>query len=231
MLNKEAHEVDKFNALAHEWWNPDGELRTLHHINPIRMQFITNTVALNGKKILDVGCGGGILSESLAKLGADVTAIDLAPQSIITAKLHLFESGLTVNYECIDLRHKVAEKPASYDIVTCLELLEHVDDPQKIIADCANALKPGGIAFFSTLNRNLKSYLLGVLAAEYALKLVPKGTHEYKKFITPAQLRHMLKSAGLGLCSIKGIEYNPWSTKCTLSNDVDINYIVSCIKI
>lgn len=224
-------EIDKFNDLAHEWWNSDGAFKTLHQINPLRCEFIQRHSELKDKSLLDVGCGGGILSEALAKLGAQVSAIDLAPQSIEIAKLHLYESNLSINYECIEVGAKAIQSPESFDVVTCMEMLEHVPDPAYIIQECAKLLKSGGMAFFSTLNRNFKSYALGVIAAEYVLNLVPQGTHDYQKFIKPAELRSMLKQAGLELVALSGMTYNPISQTATLSTDTSINYMVACQKI
>lgn len=223
-------EIDKFNSLAHEWWNPEGEFKTLHQINPARVEFIEKNCSLPHKTLIDVGCGGGILSESMASLGAEVTAIDLAPQSIETAKLHLYESGLSVNYECIEIGEKAGLAPENYDILTCMEMLEHVPDPEYIIRECNKLLKPGGVAFFSTLNRNASSYILGVLAAEYIFNLVPRGTHDYKKFIKPSELRIILERCGFELIAISGIDYNPLFNKVGLSNNTSINYLVACQK-
>lgn len=223
-------EVDKFNNLAHEWWNEEGEFKTLHQINPARVKFVADNAKLENSKLIDVGCGGGILSESLAAKGAIVDAIDLAPQSIEIAKLHLYESNLLVNYECIEIGEKAATASESYDVLTCMEMLEHVPDPDYIIANCAKLLKPNGIAFFSTLNRNYKSYTLGILAAEYLLKLVPTGTHDYSKFIKPSELRHLLTKNGFEILSIKGINYNPLTQNFNLSDDTSINYLVACRK-
>ncbi|MDD3266609.1 MAG: bifunctional 2-polyprenyl-6-hydroxyphenol methylase/3-demethylubiquinol 3-O-methyltransferase UbiG [Burkholderiales bacterium] len=224
-------EVNKFNDLAHEWWNPDGVLKTLHHINPARLEFIKKHVNLSNATLIDVGCGGGIFAESLAHENANVTAIDLAPQSIEIAKLHLYESNLEVNYECIEIGEKAKQSSESFDVLTCMEMLEHVPSPEYIIAECAKLLKDGGIAFFSTLNRNLTSYALGVVAAEYILNLVPKGTHDYKKFITPSELRQMLKKHGLEIIAINGMDYNPFSGHASLSNNAKINYLIACKKI
>ncbi len=224
-------EIDKFNSLANSWWDADGVLRTLHQINPCRVQFIKDNINLVNKKTIDVGCGGGILSESLAKEQALVTAIDLAPQSIEVAKLHLYESNLEIDYQCIEVGEFAQKNLESYDVLTCMEMLEHVPDPEYIIAQSAKLLKPNGIAFFSTLNKNLKSYLLGIIAAEYVLNLVPRGTHEYNKFITPAQLRVMCARHGLEFMAIKGMSYNPINQVATLNNDVDVNYLVACKKV
>lgn len=223
-------EIDKFNNLAHEWWNPDGQFKTLHQINPARVEFIKAHAELNDKHLIDVGCGGGILSESMAQAGAMVTAVDLAPQSIEIAKLHLYESGLAVNYECIEIGEKASKMPEQFDVLTCMEMLEHVPNPEYIVGECAKLIKPNGIAFFSTLNRNLKSYALGVLAAEYILGLVPKGTHDYQKFIKPSELRGMLSLHKLEVIAIQGINYNPLTQNFGLINNTDINYIVACKK-
>ncbi len=224
-------EIDKFNNLAHEWWNVDGEFKTLHQINPTRVEFIKKYSTLNKQELIDVGCGGGILAESLAKEGAKVTAIDLAPQSIEIAKLHLYESNLDVNYECIEISEKSQATPEKFDVLTCMEMLEHVPSPEYIIAECAKLLKPNGIAFFSTLNKTVKSYALGILAAEYLLNLVPNGTHDYKKFIKPADLRKILHANKFEIIALNGINYNPLTSNFGLSNHTDINYLVACRKV
>jgi 2-polyprenyl-6-hydroxyphenyl methylase/3-demethylubiquinone-9 3-methyltransferase len=225
-------EVEKFNQLAYAWWDLEGEFKTLHHINPTRVEFILKHInKLNDKLILDVGCGGGILSESLAKGGAKVTGIDLAPSSIEVAKLHLYESGLNIDYKCLDLGQLSAEYSLEqFDIVVCMEMLEHVDDPLTIISQIAKLLKPNGLAFFSTLNRTFKSYLFGVLIAEYMFKLLPKNTHEFKKFIKPSELRQMLSLHNLHLINLQGIDYNPLTKVGKLTQNLDINYIVCCQK-
>lgn len=224
-------EVDKFNDLAHDWWNLDGQFKTLHQINPARVEFIQRHANLTNSKLIDVGCGGGILAESLAIAEAKVDAIDLAPQSIEIAQLHLYESNVKVNYECIEIAAKAQQNHESYDVLTCMEMLEHVPSPEYIIAECAKLVKPGGIAFFSTLNRNFKSYALGVFAAEYILNLVPKGTHDFKKFIRPAELRQILHRNGFEVIAINGIDYNPFSQNFGLSNNTDINYLMACKKV
>lgn len=229
-MNKDQNEINKFNELAHEWWNLDGEFRTLHQINPTRLNFIQSHIDINNKKILDVGCGGGILSEAMAKQGAQVTGIDLAPQSIEIAKLHLYESNLSIDYQCIEIEAFASLNSEQYDVITCMEMLEHVPNPELIIKHCYSILKPGGYAFFSTLNRNIASYALGVIAAEYILKLVPRGTHEYKKFIKPSELRQMLSHNNFEIHKIKGISYNPITNSASLTNNTSINYIISCKK-
>ena len=224
-------EVDKFNNLAHEWWNIDGEFKTLHHINPARLNFIKKHSKLDASiNAIDVGCGGGILAESLASCGAITTGIDLAPQSIEVAKLHLYESMLSVNYECIELGDKAKVMPESFDILTCMEMLEHVPCPEYIIHECAKLLKPGGMAFFSTLNRTPKSYVLGVLVAEYILKIIPKGTHEYQKFIKPSEMNRLAVKNGFSLVAINGIHYNPFTHDYALNNNPEINYLVAYRK-
>ncbi|MFN8770115.1 MAG: bifunctional 2-polyprenyl-6-hydroxyphenol methylase/3-demethylubiquinol 3-O-methyltransferase UbiG [Neisseriaceae bacterium] len=229
-MHYDAQEINKFNNLSHEWWDIDGKFKTLHHINPLRLQFIQKHIELSGKNVIDVGCGGGILSESLAHCKANVTAIDLAEQAIEVAKLHLYESGLNIDYQCINVEAVASNMPESFDIVSCMEMLEHVIDPEIIIANCAKLLKPGGYAFFSTINRTLKSYALGVIAAEYILQLLPKGTHSYEKFIRPAEFYKILSKYNLTLVDIKGIQYNPLNSSASISNNVDINYMVCCIK-
>ena len=224
-------EVDKFNDLAHDWWNLDGQFKTLHQINPARVEFLKLHSHLAGSRLIDVGCGGGILAESLAIAGATVDVIDLAPQSIEIAKLHLYESNVQVNYECIEIAEKAQQNPEGYDILTCMEMLEHVPSPEYIVAECAKLVKPGGIAFFSTLNCNFKSYALGVFAAEYLLNLVPKGTHDFKKFICPAELRKILHNHGFEVIALNGIDYNPFSQNFGLGNNTDINYLVACKKV
>jgi len=225
------HEIDKFNQLAHEWWNIDGEFKTLHHINPARLEFIKHYTTLKNLQVIDIGCGGGILSESLARQGAHVTAIDLAPQSIEVAKLHLFESNLNIDYQCIDVATIAAQKAASFDVLVCMELLEHVTNPQQVIAECSKLLKPGGIAFFSTLTKTPISYMLGVIAAEYLLKLLPKGTHDYSKFITPANLDKMLREQQLNTIAVKGLDYNPVTQMANISDKIKVNYMVCARRI
>ncbi|MBP9743270.1 MAG: bifunctional 2-polyprenyl-6-hydroxyphenol methylase/3-demethylubiquinol 3-O-methyltransferase UbiG [Burkholderiales bacterium] len=230
-------EIDKFSKLAHQWWDVNGEFRTLHHINPLRLKFIQSHINLKNKKIIDIGCGGGILAESMAQTGAAVTGLDLSPQLIETAKLHLIESqqlnsqSLNISYECIDIADKANQLAHEFDILTCLEMLEHTTDYEAIISNCNKLLKPGAIAFFSTLNRNLKSYALGVVAAEYIMQLIPRGTHDYKKFIKPSELNTVLTKYQFELFDIKGIHYNPLTQNAKITNNVDINYIVACRKI
>lgn len=230
----DANEILKFNNLAHAWWNLDGEFKTLHHINPTRIEFISRFIKLEQKHVIDVGCGGGILSESMANLGAHVTGIDLAPQSIEVAKLHLYETNLKVDYRCVDIAD-IADSAVKhnklFDIVTNMEMLEHVPNPELIIQDCARLLKTGGYAFFSTLNRNIKSYTLSILLGEYVCNLIPRGTHDYQKFIKPSELREMLSKYNLQILDIKGLSYNPLNHTSKIINDVSVNYMIACVKI
>ncbi len=231
MITHDQNEIDKFNNLAQEWWNPDGEFRTLHHINPVRLNFVKDHAIIKNANLIDVGCGGGIFAESLSQSGANVTGIDLSRKAIEVAKLHLYESHLAINYQCIATEDMAANKHSFFDVLTCMEMLEHVPDPNTIIANCAKLLKPGGIAFFSTLNRSFKSYFLGVLIAEYILKLIPTGTHDYKKFIKPSELRKILLQNNFELVDIKGLNYNPLTKTARISSDTSINYMVCCKKI
>ena len=230
MTNADPIELEKFSQLAHKWWDPSSEFKPLHEINPLRLGYIERHAALDGKTVLDVGCGGGILSESMAGLGADVTGIDLAEKSLNVAKLHLLESGKKVDYQKVAVEELAETQPESFDVVTCLEMLEHVPDPTSIIAACAKLIKPGGWVFFSTLNRNPKSYLFAVIGAEYVLNLLPKGTHEYAKFIKPSELAQSSRNAGLNLIDLTGMSYNPITKVYSLGKDTDVNYIIACRK-
>ncbi len=227
MSNVDEHELDKFSQIAHKWWDMDSEFKPLHEINPLRLDFIDQHAALAGKAVLDVGCGGGILSESMAHYEANVTGIDLAKKSLKVAQLHSLESGVSVNYRCVAVEDLAAEAPASFDVVTCMEMLEHVPDPQSIVRACAQLVKPGGWVFFSTLNRNAKSYLLAVLGAEYVLNMLPKGTHEYARFLKPSELSRMARNAGLGVETLAGIGYNPLTRVYSLNDDTDVNYLMA----
>ena len=224
--NVNQHEVDKFADMAPRWWDPEGECKPLHEINPHRLRFITQCTPLKGKKVLDVGCGGGILSEALAAAGAEVTAIDAGESTISVAKLHLLESGLDIDYQCRTVESLAEEKPGYYDVVTCMEMLEHVPDPASIIKSCATLAKKDGDLFFSTLNRNPKAFLLAIIGAEYVLNMLPKGTHEYNQFIRPSELSKLLRYAELTPKKMQGIEYNPLLKRYSLSNDVSVNYLV-----
>ncbi len=230
MENVDHEEINKFELLASRWWDPNSEFKPLHEINPLRLNYIDERVVLDGKKVLDVGCGGGILSEGMAVRGATVTGIDMGDAPLSVAKLHLLESGVEVEYRRIPVERLAEEQPETYDVVTCMEMLEHVPDPSSIIRSCARLAKPGGRLFFSTLNRNPKSYLFAIVGAEYILRLLPKGTHDYDKFIRPSELDRWIRAAGLKTTDITGLNYNPLSQSYKLSSNVDVNYMVSVIK-
>jgi len=229
----EAHNVDhaevrKFEELASRWWDPHSEFKPLHDINPLRLGYIDEIARIDGKSVLDVGCGGGILSESMAARGATVTGIDMGEAPLEVARLHLLESGLEVNYQRIPVEELAREQPESFDAVTCMEMLEHVPDPGSIIQACHDLVKPGGHVFFSTLNRNPKSYLFAIVGAEYVLNMLPKGTHDYAKFIRPSELDHWIREAGLQSTDIMGMTYNPFTKVYKLDPaDVDVNYMVA----
>ncbi|WP_171681081.1 bifunctional 2-polyprenyl-6-hydroxyphenol methylase/3-demethylubiquinol 3-O-methyltransferase UbiG [Pelistega suis] len=225
-------EIDKFSALASKWWDPDSEFKPLHDINPLRLQWIEEQIggSLQGLRVLDVGCGGGILAESMAKKGAQVTGIDLAPKSLQVAKLHGLESGIKVDYHCIAAEEFAAAHPEQFDVVTCMEMLEHVPSPSSIIQACQQLVKPGGYVLFSTINRNPKAYALAIVAAEYVMKMVPKGTHHYENFIKPSELMRAARQSGLYLQELKGLEYNPIRKVFFLSNDTSVNYMLSTRK-
>ncbi|MCB4323339.1 bifunctional 2-polyprenyl-6-hydroxyphenol methylase/3-demethylubiquinol 3-O-methyltransferase UbiG [Alcaligenes sp. 13f] len=227
-VNVDPAEIDKFSALASRWWDPDSEFKPLHAINPLRLDWILSyTGSLAGKQVLDVGCGGGILSESLAQSGADVTGIDLAERSLKIARLHSLESGVPVKYEMISAEDMADQHPGRFDVVTCMEMLEHVPDPGSIIAACAKLVKPGGWVFFSTLNRNPKSFLFAIVGAEYLLRLIPKGTHSYEGFIKPSELISSAHRSGLDALALKGLEYNPITEHYRLSGDTSVNYLLA----
>ncbi|MEO7623003.1 MAG: bifunctional 2-polyprenyl-6-hydroxyphenol methylase/3-demethylubiquinol 3-O-methyltransferase UbiG [Gallionella sp.] len=228
MTNADPIELDKFSQMAHKWWDPHSEFKPLHDINPLRLGYIDRHASLSGKAVLDVGCGGGILSESMAGLDADVTGIDLSDKALQVARLHLLESGKQVNYRKIAVEDLAIEQPAHYDVVTCLELLEHVPSPQSVITACAKLVKPGGWIFFSTLNRNPKSYFLAILGAEYVLNLLPRGTHDYAKFLKPSELAQFCRNAGLNLTDLTGMTYNPLNKVYSLGKDTDVNYMIAC---
>ncbi|MBV2120781.1 MAG: bifunctional 2-polyprenyl-6-hydroxyphenol methylase/3-demethylubiquinol 3-O-methyltransferase UbiG [Candidatus Thiodiazotropha sp. 'RUGA'] len=229
-INVDHSEVSKFEELASRWWDPHSEFKPLHEINPLRLGYIKEFTSLEGKEVLDVGCGGGILSESLAASGAKVTGIDMGEAPLQVARLHLLESGLEVNYERIPVERLAEERPASFDLVTCMEMLEHVPDPASVVAACAKLVRPGGQLFFSTINRNPKSYLFAIIGAEYLLQMLPKGTHDYAKFIRPSELNTWIREAGLDSTDIKGLSYNPLTQHYRLGDDVDVNYMVATIK-
>ncbi|MCB1583015.1 MAG: bifunctional 2-polyprenyl-6-hydroxyphenol methylase/3-demethylubiquinol 3-O-methyltransferase UbiG [Marinicella sp.] len=224
-------EIEQFDGQAAFWWDPKGPFKTLHHINPTRLQYIQQFVPLNQQKILDVGCGGGILSEALANNGAKVTGLDLSEASLQTAKMHLFESGLEVDYQCVSIENYAAQNSATFDVVTCLEMLEHVPDPESIINACLKALKPGGWLFLSTLNRTPKAMLLGIFAAEHVLKIVPKGTHHFEQFIKPSELVRALQQKPVDIVNLSGMRYNPISQSATIDlHDLDVNYLIAIQK-
>lgn len=231
-INVSPEEIAKFEQVANLWWDLEGEFKPLHQINPLRVQFITSYVDnLYGKSALDVGCGGGILSESLSKLGATVTGIDLGSEPLNVAKLHALETQLTINYQKVPVETLAVQSPASFDFITCMEMLEHVPNPASVIHACAALVKPGGLVFFSTLNKTIKAYLLAVLAAEKVLKIVPEGTHDHDKFIAPANLIGWAEEAGLKCLEATGIHYNPVNGNHTLGGSLDVNYIICCRKL
>ncbi|WP_116964413.1 bifunctional 2-polyprenyl-6-hydroxyphenol methylase/3-demethylubiquinol 3-O-methyltransferase UbiG [Fastidiosibacter lacustris] len=230
-MNVDQSEINKFSALAHQWWCEDGEFRTLHQVNPLRLQFIEQCVGkLNDLRVVDIGCGGGILTESLAYKGAYVTGLDLAEASLSIAKLHLLESGLDIRYLQQTVESLAQQETNNFDVVTCMEMLEHVPDPESIIASCARLVKNDGWLFFSTLNRNLKSYLLSIVMAEYVMNLIPKGTHEYAKYIKPMELIKAARKYGLQAIKIKGVHYNFLTKTLSLGGDADVNYIIAFKK-
>ena len=230
MSNVDHSEIDKFSALAHRWWDPTSEFKPLHAINPLRLGWIQSITNLQGKRILDVGCGGGILAESLSKAGATVTGIDLSSKALKVAELHQLESGTSVRYLTISAEDLAKEESQSYDVVTCMEMLEHVPDPSSVVQACAKLCKPGGHIFFSTLNRNPKSYLFAIIGAEYILQLLPKGTHRYEKFIKPSELAQFTRAAGLEVIELKGMTYNPITQIYRLGSDTDVNYMMATRK-
>ena len=228
MTNVDPHELQKFSDLAHRWWDPNAEFKPLHELNPVRLGWIDAHAHLAGKRVLDIGCGGGILSESMAGLGAQVKGIDLSSEALGVADLHSLESGVTVEYEEIPAEVLAAREPAQYDVVTCMEMLEHVPDPAAIVKACATLVKPGGWVFFSTLNRNVKSYLFAVIGAEYIAQMLPKGTHDYARFIRPSELAAFARAAGLSGVDFKGITYRPLGKHFALSDDTSVNYLFAC---
>lgn len=230
MINADQNELDKFSQLAHRWWDPTSDFKPLHDINPLRLAWIDGHCRLAGQQVLDVGCGGGLLSEGMCSKGAVVTGIDLSDKALSVAKLHLLESGLSVNYRRIAAEELAGEQAGHYDVVTCLEMLEHVPDPASTIAACATLVKPGGHVFFSTINRNPKAYLLAVIGAEYILRMLPKGTHDFAKFIKPSELARWGRQAGLEVDEFCGMSYNPLSGRYSLGSDTDVNYLVHMLR-
>ena len=230
VMNADPLELQKFSDLAHRWWDPTSEFRPLHEINPLRLEWINALAPLAGKRVLDVGCGGGILAEAIAKKGANVKGIDLSEKALKVAELHSLESEVQVSYELIAAEALAAREAGQYDVVTCMEMLEHVPDPSAIVQACATLVKPGGRLFFSTLNRNPKSYLFAIIGAEYMLRLLPRGTHDYAKFIKPAELSQFARNANLELQALKGMTYNPLTKIYSLNHDTDVNYLMACSK-
>jgi 2-polyprenyl-6-hydroxyphenyl methylase/3-demethylubiquinone-9 3-methyltransferase len=231
MINADPQELAKFSELAHRWWDPDSEFRPLHQINPLRLDWIDRIVPLAGKRVVDIGCGGGILAESMARRGADVLGIDLAGKPLKVAQLHALESGVDhLDYREVAVEALAAERPQDFDVATCMEMLEHVPDPASVVASAATLVKPGGWVFFSTLNRNAKACLLAIVGAEHVLRLLPKGTHEYAKFIRPSELARWCRDAGLELTQTRGLEYNPLTQRYRLSDDTSVNYLIACRK-
>ncbi|MEQ1488636.1 MAG: bifunctional 2-polyprenyl-6-hydroxyphenol methylase/3-demethylubiquinol 3-O-methyltransferase UbiG [Methylotenera sp.] len=228
-INADEQELQKFGELAHKWWDKTSEFKPLHEINPLRLNWIDSLVSLQGKRVLDVGCGGGILSESMHFKGADVTGIDLGEKALKVAKLHQLESGAKVDYQYISVEDLAAQQPASFDVVTCMEMLEHVPDPAAIVAACAKLVKANGSVFFSTINRNPKAYLFAVIGAEYILNMLPKGTHDYAKFIKPSELSSWARAVDLNVSSMRGMRYNPITQHYSLGDDVAVNYMMHTV--
>ncbi|MFT0211118.1 bifunctional 2-polyprenyl-6-hydroxyphenol methylase/3-demethylubiquinol 3-O-methyltransferase UbiG [Pseudomonas sp. F1_0610] len=231
MSNVDQAEIAKFEALAHRWWDRESEFKPLHDINPLRVNWIDQRASLAGKKVLDVGCGGGILSEAMAHRGAQVTGIDMGEAPLSVARLHQLESNLTIDYRQITAENLAVEMPEQFDVVTCLEMLEHVPDPASVIRSCFELVKPGGQVFFSTISRNTKAYLMAVIGAEYIMQMIPRGTHDYKKFIRPSELGAWCRDVGLTVTDMTGLTYNPISKNYKLvASDVDVNYMIATVK-
>jgi 2-polyprenyl-6-hydroxyphenyl methylase/3-demethylubiquinone-9 3-methyltransferase len=229
MQNVDAQELAKFSDLAHRWWDTESEFRPLHEINPLRLAWIDELASLRGKTVLDVGCGGGILAESMARMAGHVTGIDLAAKPLGVARLHALEAGVeNLDYREIATESLAAEKPAAFDVVTCMEMLEHVPEPAAVVQACSTLVRPGGWVFFSTLNRNPKAFVFAILGAEYVLRMLPRGTHEYERFIRPSELARWCRDAGLALQTSRGLEYNPLTKRYRLSADTSVNYLVAC---
>jgi 2-polyprenyl-6-hydroxyphenyl methylase/3-demethylubiquinone-9 3-methyltransferase len=226
--NVDLAELAKFDALAARWWDPEGEFRPLHQINPLRLDWIRQFAKLDGARAVDIGCGGGILAEAMTQCGASVTAIDMAEAPLAVARLHLHESGAEVDYRRTTAEELATEEPGQYDVVTCLEMLEHVPDPSRVVRSCVELVRPGGHVFFSTINRNPKSFVFAIVGAEYILRLLPKGTHEYDKFIRPSELEEWARKAGLVLKTSIGLHYNPFTREYSLGPGLDVNYLMYC---
>jgi len=229
-VNADPQELAKFSELAHRWWDPAGEFRPLHQINPLRLAWIEAKAGLAAKSVLDVGCGGGILAEAMARSGARVKGIDLAERPLKVAELHRLESGVAVEYEAVSAEALAAREPGRYDVVTCMEVLEHVPDPSSTVRACAALARPGGHAFFATINRNPKAYLFAIVGAEYVLRLLPQGTHDYAKFIRPSELGRWCRAGGLEVRALAGMTYNPFTKAYALGRDTDVNYLVHAVR-
>jgi 2-polyprenyl-6-hydroxyphenyl methylase / 3-demethylubiquinone-9 3-methyltransferase len=229
MINADPQELAKFSELAHRWWDENSEFRPLHQINPLRLEWIDQLVGLRGKHALDVGCGGGILAEAMARSGAQTLGIDLADKPLKVAQLHALESGVEgLDYRQVATETLAAEQPASFDVVTCMEMLEHVPEPASVVQACATLVKPGGWVFFSTINRNPKSFLFAIIGAEYVLQLLPKGTHDYARFIRPSELARWCRDAALDQTDSRGLQYNPLTRRYWLNRDTSVNYLIAC---
>jgi 2-polyprenyl-6-hydroxyphenyl methylase/3-demethylubiquinone-9 3-methyltransferase len=230
-INADPQELAKFSDLAHRWWDPDSEFRPLHQINPLRLQWIESIVPMTGKRVVDVGCGGGILADAMARRGASVLGIDLSTKALKVAQLHALDAGTdNVEYRELSAEALASEMPAGFDVLTCMEMLEHVPDPASVVRACATLLRPGGRAFFSTINRNAKSFALAIIGAEYVLNLLPRGTHEYAKLIRPSELAAACRASGLEVEQARGLEYNPFTKVYRLSGDTSVNYMFACSK-
>jgi 2-polyprenyl-6-hydroxyphenyl methylase / 3-demethylubiquinone-9 3-methyltransferase len=229
-MNADPSELQKFSDLAHRWWDPSSEFRPLHEINPLRLEWIHSRAPLGGKRVLDIGCGGGILTEAMVGKGAIVKGIDLSEKALKVAELHSLESGIQVTYELIAAEALAEREPGTFDVITCMEMLEHVPTPEAIVKACATLVKPGGQVFFSTLNRNPKSWLFAVVGAEYVLRMLPRGTHDYAKFITPAELSQYVRNSGLQAETLKGMSYNPLTQIYSLNQDTSVNYLMACSR-
>jgi 2-polyprenyl-6-hydroxyphenyl methylase/3-demethylubiquinone-9 3-methyltransferase len=230
MTNADQAELDKFSQLAHRWWDPNSEFKPLHDINPLRLEWIDRQARIAGKLVVDVGCGGGILAESMAEAGARVTGIDLSEKALRVARLHLLESGRQVDYRLVSAEALADERPGEFDVVTCMEMLEHVPDPASTVAACARMARSGGWVFFSSLNRNPKSYLFAIVGAEYLLDLLPRGTHDWSRFLMPSELAGFARQAGLDVQEVMGMTYNPFTKVYRLERDTDVNYLLACRK-